>query len=211
MREAPSRPVDRIEPDARHEGIVRLLVDGRTVLTVPVEAVRAEGVERGSTLTEAVFGRLCDWADREAAYRTALRLLARRPFARQDLGRRLMLKGHQQAAVSGALERAESAGVLNDERFALHYVQTRLARGRGPARLRRELAVQGVAAPVVDRVLAEETSEEQSQAAMLALARKRASQLPNLERSARVRRVLAYLARRGYSGPEVRRLVRQTT
>lgn len=207
MREPPTRPIDRIDPD-RQEGSVRLVVGGRTVLTVPVDAVRAERIAPGMVLDADTFARLEAWADQAAAYRTALRLLERRPFARQDLGRRLMLKGHPGAAVAAALDRAAAAGLLDDERFARHYVQTRTARGRGPARLRRELGAQGVAAAVVERILADETSDEQGRQMILALARKRAHQLRDLERPDRLRRVLGYLARRGYTGSEVHRLVR---
>lgn len=207
MRAAPTSPIERIEPD-RRAGSVRLVVAGRTVLTVPVEAVQAERLVAGAVLSEEVVARLGQWADREAAYRTALRALERRPFARLDLGRRLMQRGHPPAAVTAALDRAAAAGVLDDERFARHYVQTRTARGRGPARLRRELSVQGVASSLIDRVLAEEISEEQTRATILALALKRAGQLQALERPARLRRVLAFLARRGHTGSEVRRLVR---
>lgn len=207
MRAAPTSAIERIEPD-RREGSVRLVVAGQTVLTVPVEAVRAERLGVGVELTQEVMTRLGHWADREAAFRTALRALERRPFARRDLGRRLMQKGHPSVAVAAALDRAAAAGLLDDERFARHYVQTRAARGRGPARLRRELSGQGVAASLIDRVLAEEISEEQTRATVLALAVKRAGQLQALERPARLRRVLAFLARRGHTGSEVRRLVR---
>ncbi len=178
MKAPPSSPVERIVADSRIEGAVRLVIEGRTALTVPIETAQAEGVVVGTVLEEASFARLCEAADRAAAFRTALRLLERRPFARRDLGRRLRLKGHLPAAVDTALERAERAGLLDDERFARHFVQTRTARGRGPARLRRELIMQGVPDAVVDRVLAEEVSEDASRAAMEALARKRAQPAP---------------------------------
>lgn len=209
MKAPPSSPVERIEPDPRIEGAVRVVIDGRTALTVPVEALRAEGVAVGAALSEAAFARLCAAADLAAAYRTALRLLERRPFARLDLGRRLRLKGHLPAAVDPALDRAERAGLLDDERFARHFIQTRSARGRGPARLRRELLMQGVADGVIDRVLVEEVSDDASRQAVAALARKRAHQLRALPREDRVRRVVAFLARRGYTGAEVRRVVRE--
>ena len=75
-------------------------------------------------------------------------------------------------------------------------------------RLRRELAVQGVASAIIDRVLAEE-AEEADPGVVRALARKRASQLAGIERQDRFRRVVAFLARRGYAGPEVRKVVRE--
>jgi regulatory protein len=210
MRAVTTDPIERVEPDPRREGAVRLVVGGRPVLTVPVEAARAERVGPGVVLDDAAWARLGDWADREAAFRTALRLLGRRPFARRDLGRRLTQKGHAPPAVAAALDRAAAAGVLDDERFARDYVQTRSARGRGPGRIRRELLAQGVPDAVVERTLAAETSEEQSRAMVVALARRRARQLRDLEAPVRLRRVVAFLARRGYAGAEVRRLVRET-
>jgi SOS response regulatory protein OraA/RecX len=72
------------------------------------------------------------------------------------------------------------------------------------------LAILGVPAPIADRVLAEETGESSDPGVVRALARKRAAQLEGVERHDRIRRVVAFLARRGYAGPEVRRVVRET-
>jgi regulatory protein len=200
-----------LEPDRRSKESVGLVVDGRVELTVPLEALRAEGVGSGTELTEALRERLAAAADEAAAYRTALRLLERRSFARRDLGRRLSVKGHPAGAIETALERAEAAGLLDDERFARHYVQTRGERGRGPARLRRELRAQGVADSLSERVLSEEITPEQSAVAARELARKRLHQLRHLDRSVRLRRVVAYLARRGYGGPAMLGMVRELT
>jgi SOS response regulatory protein OraA/RecX len=65
----------------------------------------------------------------------------------------------------------------------------------------------GVASQLVDRVLAEEEPADQ-RGAMTALIRKRSAQLRDLPRADRVRRVIAYLARRGYTGSEARKAVR---
>lgn len=201
--------LERIDTDPRSKGSARLIVDGRAALTVPLEAVRVEELTPGLALTEDLAARLAGWADQDAAFRTALRSLERRPFARRDLSRRLRLKGHQPSAVDAALDRAERLGYLDDERFARHYVQSRSTRGRGPARIRRELGAQGVAPAIADRILAEEVSNEDSTVRIVELARKRAGQLASLERPDRFRRVVAYLARRGYTGAEVRRAVRE--
>ena len=76
-------------------------------------------------------------------------------------------------------------------------------------RLRRELAAMGVASAIIDRVLSEE-AETADPGVVRSLARKRAAQLGDLERQDRFRRVVAFLARRGYAGPEVRKVVRET-
>jgi len=202
------RTIERLERDRRVVDAVKVIVDGAVVLSLPAEVVVAERLAVGTELTDGLLERLKSIGECHAAHRTALRMLGRRSFARGDLARRLTLKGHQEAAVVAALDRAQAAGLLDDDRFARHYVQTRSARGRGPARLRRELIQQGVADRIVALVIADELPEDGQRDAIVALARKRARQLASFDRATQVRRVTAYLARRGYAGPEVRRLVR---
>ena len=213
---APSEPdgaprISGIVTDPRRPESVRIQVDGRTLLTVPARVAERLGVQTGDVIVGQAHEALCRAADAEAAFRTALRALERRSFAARDLARRLVLKGHPPEAADQAVIRAQEAGLVNDESFARQFVQTRSARGRGPARLRRELTIMGVAAPLVDRVLRDEVTEEASREAIVILARKRAGQLKDVPRPVRLRRVVAYLARRGYRGPEVLKTVRELT
>ena len=199
--------ISGIVPDPQHPGSVRVMVRGRTLLTVARDDVERLAITAGLELAPDRHAALCQAADAEAAYRAALACLGRRPYAGRDLARRLVTRGHPPTAADTAVERARAAGLVNDELFARHFVQTRSARGRGPARLRRELVGMGVAPLLVDRVLAEEEPEDQ-RGAITALIRKRSAQLKDLPRADRVRRVIAYLARRGYTGPEARKAVR---
>jgi regulatory protein len=101
-------------------------------------------------------------------------------------------------------------GLLDDDRFTLHYVQTRVARGRGPLRLRRDLALLGVERGIIDTVLAEAFGADGAEAAQAdTVARKRLTQLRGLPRPVQRRRLLAFLARRGFAGHTVSRLVSQ--
>jgi SOS response regulatory protein OraA/RecX len=76
-------------------------------------------------LDEALLSRLARAADEEAAFRTLLRFVERRPFASRDLARRLVLKGHPSEAAAAAGARAERVALVDDARFTLHYVETR--------------------------------------------------------------------------------------
>jgi regulatory protein len=204
-----TRRITALVPDPRQEGAVRIQVDGRTILTVPEAEIDRFGLEVGSPLEGSLGDELGRAADAEAAYRALLVLLARRPYAARDLARRLVLRGHPPAAADAAVQRAGVAGLVNDEAFARHFVQTRSARGRGPARLRRELTGMGVSSVLVDRVLVQELPEGGSPDRVKSLAGRRAAQLESVPRPDRFRRVVAYLARRGYTGPDVRRMVRE--
>ncbi len=62
-------------------------------------------------------------------------------------------------AVEAALERIPSLGLLDDAAYARNYVQTRAARGRGPARLTRDLLAMGVERSLIDRALDAEWPE----------------------------------------------------
>jgi SOS response regulatory protein OraA/RecX len=98
--------------------------------------------------------------------------------------------------------------LLDDAAFAANYVETRSARGRGPLRLTRDLMVMGVERGIVDRAVAAHVRASDGNGDVpLALASKRAAQLRDLPRHVKRRRVLAYLARRGYSGRDITELV----
>jgi regulatory protein len=206
-QERPSR-ITALVPEPRGPGSVRIEVDGERFASVSPDVVRTHGLQVGRELDASLRERLEVEADVEAAYRTALRSIERRSFARADLGRRLLRKGHAHQAVEAALARAAEHGLLDDAAFAANYVETRSARGRGPLRLTRDLMTMGVERGIVDRAVAAHVRESEGNGDVpLALASKRATQLRDLPRQVRRRRVLAYLARRGYSGRDITELV----
>lgn len=206
-RGRPAR-ITALVPEPRGPGSVRIEVDGGRFASVSPDVVRAHGLAVGRELDEALRELLEVEADVEAAYRTALRSIERRPFARVDLGRRLLRKGHAHGAVEAALARVAEHGLLDDTAFAADYVETRAARGRGPLRLTRDLLAMGVERGIIDRAVAAHLRESLSNGDVpLALASKRAAQLSDLPRHVKRRRVLAYLARRGFSGRDVSEMV----
>jgi regulatory protein len=197
-----------LEPDPRRPGTLRVQVDGVRFGSVPAELAQAAGLAVGRVVDAELQGRLTAAADAEGAFRTLLRALERRSFARADLARRLIRKGHPRPAVDAALERATGLGLLDDAAFTQSYVQTRSARGRGPSRLTRDLLAMGVERRLIDRALAAEWPDGDDRSRVpLALAAKRAAQLGDLPRPIKRRRVLAYLARRGFSGRDITDLV----
>ncbi len=205
---ASTSTITAVDSDPRRPGAVRLEIDGARFGAVPRELVGAEGLTIGRVVDAELQQRLGAAADIEGAYRTVLRCLELRSYARSDLGRRLLRKGHPRQAVETALGRATDLGLLDDAAYALGYVHTRAARGRGPSRLTRDLLAMGVPRSLIDRALAAEWPEGSDRSSMpLGLATKRAAQLGPLPRQTKRRRVLAYLARRGFSGREVSEMV----
>ncbi len=204
----PIPTITALEPDPRRPATVRLELDGARFGAVPRDLVGTERLAVGLVIDTELHQRLATAADAEAAHRTALRCLELRSYARNDLARRLQRKGHPRHAVEAALERVAALGLLNDEAYARNYVQTRAARGRGPSRLIRDLLAMGVQRAVIDGAVAAQWPEGSDTTSMpRALATKRSAQLGALPRQTKRRRVLAYLARRGFSGREVSEIV----
>jgi regulatory protein len=196
--------------DPRRAEVVRVLVDGRPYCAVPMAAAAAAGLRAGVALDTGLLDRLGALADQEGAYRAVLRALERRSFARADLGRRLVRKGHRPEVVKQALDRAAGVGLLDDAAFARSFVETRSARGRGPVRLLRDLLAMGVERRIIDAAISAHWDEAPDREAMpRAMVARRAWQLGPLPRDAKRRRLLAFLARRGFTGPAARDLVRE--
>jgi regulatory protein len=83
----------------------------------------------------------------------AVALLARRDFASGELGAKLRERGFDSDVVQGLIEHLHTRRLLNDERYAGHFVQYHSARGQGPIRIRRDLESVGVASELIDSAL----------------------------------------------------------
>lgn len=195
--------------DPRRPGYRVLEVDRGRFASLPAAALDGLNLAPGVNLDAAALDRLQHLADVEAAHRAALRAQTHRPHASRDLRRRLILKQHPPAAVDVALERLATRGLIDDGRFAAHYVATRAARGRGPARLVQDLLRHGLdrrsAEAAVRTTLADEGIDPE--ASLRLVAQRRAAQLRDLPVPIQRRRLTAYLSRRGYYGAAVRTVV----
>ena len=149
-----------LAPDPRQPGYRLVDVDRGRFASLPLAALEPLSLRLGAELAPAVLDRLRELADVEAAERAALRALARRAHARLDLQRRLVKKQHPPAAVDAALERLTIRGLLDDRQFAEQYAALRATRGRGPARLLRDLLAQGVERHTAEHAVRRAIEEE---------------------------------------------------
>lgn len=74
----------------------------------------------------------------------ALGLLSRREHSRVELRQKLVARGFPDALIDETLAVLAGEGLQSDSRFVSSYVQSRAARGFGPARIRGELRQRGV-------------------------------------------------------------------
>jgi regulatory protein len=84
----------------------------------------------------------------------AVAFLARRDYACGELAEKLRERGFEPALVQALVADLAARRLLDDARYAGHYVDYHRARGQGPLRIRRDLEAFGVAAVLIDAALA---------------------------------------------------------
>jgi regulatory protein len=134
----------------------------------------------------------------------ALRLLAVRPRSRREMESRLRSAGFDAEMVAEELVRLQEVGLLDDERFAQEFAEQALGRRlSGRRAVASSLAAKGVSRSLIERALQDVEGDEDARAAELA--RSRASRLRGLAPEVAYRRLVSFLARRGYEGSVARR------
>lgn len=203
--------IDGLRPDPRRPGSIRVLVGGKPAWTVPLDVISGLGLIEGGIISSEASEQLDLAADEEGALRSALRMLERRAHSRRELGRKLRFKGHGPAAVDAALARLDRLGLIDDAAFAEAYVAARAGRGRGPARLRRDLEALGVAPEAVAAALGTLESDDTPDPWQRTLeqATSRAEAMRGLPRDVRQRRLSNFFARRGFSDETSRAAIRE--
>ncbi|MDQ8145333.1 MAG: regulatory protein RecX [Gemmatimonadota bacterium] len=148
----------------------------------------------------------------ESCTARAVDALARRAYARVELGQHLLRKGFTEPVVTEALARLADRGYLDDLAYARGFVHSRMTgRAFGPRRVRTELARRGVAPALVDQVLAERAADAESapEDGALVAGRRRMGALRGLAPDVARRRLVGWLVRRGFGMGESMRAARQ--
>ena len=87
--------------------------------------------------------------NQQAARLAALRLLNRRDYGIRELEARLAERGFEAATVAIVVESLVQEKLLDDARYASHFVAYHANRGQGPVRIAHELREAGVAAELI--------------------------------------------------------------
>jgi regulatory protein len=147
--------------------------------------------------------------DARRAHAVALDLLARKPWTRRDLARRLRRRGAPADVAGAVLADMEARGYVDDRAFAATWAESRArGRGLGRQRLRQELIARGVARPLAEAAIARAFAETDELSRAKLAATRRLATLRRAPPERLARRLHDYLRRRGYPGEVVRQVLR---
>ena len=146
---------------------------------------------------------------RDVARQIVLRQLATAPRSRAELLEKLAQRGCSAEVAASVLDRMTQVGLVDDQAYAQMFVRSQQA-GRGLAKraLARALRTKGIEDHLADETLASISDEEERDRAR-ALADKKLRAMHGLGIEVQTRRLVAMLARKGYSSSIIYAVIRE--
>ncbi len=195
--------VTRIERQKRHARRVNIYLDDVFAFGLDEEVLVRYGLRTGDALDEGTHHALLTAEEHASARQAALRFLSYRLRSEREIRTKLAEKEFTPATVERVVDQLRSAGMLDDRRFALAFVHdARMRRPTGERLLRQQLLLKGIARPLIDEVLADESAGTEERGAALQAARAMLKKYRTSRKGSNAAtqrsRLAQFLARRGF-------------
>jgi regulatory protein len=195
--------VTALRPTKRDPDRIAVDLDGSFAFALPATIVADERIDVGDTLDSDRVSALLAAEQASRATEAALVFLSYRPRSEKEVRDRLRRGGFEQDAIEHAIARLHEWRYLDDADFARRWVENRSThRPRGRRLLQQELRHKGIDGEIARDAIDDADLDEIGAAE--ALARRRLPAYAGDELAAIRRRLVAYLARRGYGYDVIR-------
>jgi regulatory protein len=143
----------------------------------------------------------------------ALNLLAARAYTRRGLEKKFASKGFGPEEIAREIESLQASRLIDDEKFAREYARQKLTSGgKSVRRVHLELTHKGISAAhareAIETVLDEENIDTMK--SLRAAGEKKLATMHGLDKETKRKRLVAFLARRGFEIDDIRRFVGDT-
>jgi len=191
---------------------LRIALNGTMIGDVTLDFVADQVVREGRSVSREEAADVKAAVARTRVLDKALDLLAVRARSSRDLRIRLRRAGAPDHDISWSIDRLAAQGFVDDAAYARQVARAKvLSGGVSRRKVVKVLRQRGVSAEVadeaIDATLADVELDEHG--AALAAAQKRLRSLAALDPQVKRQRLYAFLARRGYEGDVVRRVLRE--
>lgn len=175
---------------------------------IDLDAARKMAGEDYQTSTSDEPDTAPDGGSRDSARQIAVRALAARGRSVAELRQKLLDRGIATDIVDSEIQRLIDEGILDDRVLAEQLVWSlREHKKLGPVAIRQALMKRKIPAAIIEQVVL--PSDQSEREVIAELVDKRLNSLTGLEQEVQVRRLLGYLARRGYQGPDAFQAVKE--
>lgn len=208
----------KLEPSSRVEGRWLVWLEDGTLLRIGEADVVSFSLYAGMELDETQLDGLRMAQEQAKLKQKALSLLSARPMSQRELERKLSAnprkkgmpeEGEEQREqrrdmAQQVAQRMAQVGLVNDREYASTVVRHYSRKGYGPAKIRDELYRRGVPRELWDQAMEESNQDDRQLRALVE--KKLRGAVPTREE---LKKVSAYLARRGFGWEEISRVLRQ--
>ena len=131
----------------------------------------------------------------------ALNILTRRQHCREELRRKLFQKKFSSSLISSVLAELERLNLVNDETFALDYMNELKTKGYGPYKIKKSLSNKGLSQELIKNVIGDANNPEEELEFAREAMNKKLRSLKNEKDPLKKRgKLFRFLAARGFSG-----------
>lgn len=211
----PDLLITKIERQKKARDRVSVFLNGEFALGLYDEVVLQFELRTGKNISEEQWEEIRLREDFLAIKNAALRILTRRKQSAYELRRKLLVKKFASDSVQKVIDHLLGKGILSDREYAVAFVNDRmLFKPAGRKSLVNELRKRGVDQRLAMEVVASIVGNVEEKNDSRILAEKYMRRIAHLDRNKQIRRLTAFLVRRGYSlniiSPLVKELVQVT-
>lgn len=195
--------VTKLTYQKNNPGRVSVFIEDKYAFSASDLIIAAAGLRAGDTLSEEEIEKLRHDGEVSKLYDKTLTYVMRYIRTAKQVRDHLRAKGQESTVIEAIVSRLQEYKYIDDEAFARAYVHDGLKlKGKGKQRLVGELRMKGVAADVIDSVLLEVPEEDEING-LRKLAQKKLAQ----EKYQDQRRLMSYLASKGYNYDDIKKII----
>ncbi|MEW6685752.1 MAG: RecX family transcriptional regulator [Candidatus Edwardsbacteria bacterium] len=204
--------ITKIERQKRHSKRWSIFIDNQYAFGVDEEIIQRLGLQEDQIVDEKELKKIIFEEEKRKAREYALNLLSIRPRTKKELEQRLKRKEFETEIISKVISRLEEVGLIDDEKFARLWTESRLAsKPMGPNRLKEELWQKGISPEIIEESLKEFTNKDEQIGIAKELVKRKTRQYVSLSPEVMKRRLMGFLSRRGFSYEIIKEVLRNET
>jgi regulatory protein len=203
-----SRKITKIEIQKKNKNRCSIYLDDEFAFGIDQDGLLKFNLTKGLLLTDEGINQILAYDERRTAKERALRLLAHRDRSEKEIIDRLKLLGYNKEVIAWVLEELQRLKYIDDERFAINFVKTKmLIKPLGEFAIRRELSQKGINENFIDQAVATAFRDKDEFTIAQQLAERQLEKNKNLEQAKRLKKVTDFLLRRGFNWDIIREVI----
>jgi regulatory protein len=191
--------ITKISPAVKTKGRYNVFIDGRFSFSLDETQLVKLGLKKGQEIDGVQLSKYKTESDFGKNYIAAVDLISRRLRSEREIRDYAFRKKWTKENTEHVVERLHERKYLNDEKFAVSFVRSRAKLHNFSMRkMKMELRKKGIRSEVIEKVLATDGDFDEIIALKNLITKKRAHY------AADERKLIAYLARQGFSYDKIR-------